>query len=120
MMDPMVKARTTLNEEAASAGDIVIITKLPGNKSGYTVKYKGKEKEWRSINNLAYIRLDRGAFLRHECALLKWGTEFADVVKDIPGGRKVILTGNVSGDGLAVEVTHNGDTGWLRSENLKF
>jgi len=120
MMNPFASVRTTLNEEPASPGDIVIVTKLPGEKSGYIVRFKGKEKEWRNVNDLALIRIDRAAFLRHECALLKWAAEYADVVKDIPGGRKVFLTGNTSADGLAVEVTHNGDTGWLRAENLNF
>ena len=100
-------------------GALVEVITRPGEESGvYIVPYKGIE--YRMGNDrFTRLRTDRTAVLRHECALLAWGAQDADVVKDIPGGQRVLLTGNSTDDTLTVEVTHEGDTGWLRLENLK-
>jgi hypothetical protein len=120
IMNPFSQGSTTLAGERVFPGDIVTITAKNPKTNQYTVQYKGKEATLRSVRDFKYLRTDRSAFLRHECALLKWAAENADAVKDIPKGKKVVLTGNISIDNLTVEVTHNGDTGWLRHENLKF
>jgi hypothetical protein len=113
---------TTFLGEPAFPGSIVIVIRDPDNKSQpYTIRYRGKEAQtnYYGIKDIKFMRTDRAAFLLHECSLLAWAADNADTIKDIPGKERVTLTGNVSDDALTLEVTHNGDTGWIRRENLK-
>jgi hypothetical protein len=121
ILNPLVWGNTTLLGEPVSAGTIITIASQldERGKTEFLVRYRGKEGIFYDVSKFKYMRTDHAVFLRHECALLKWAAEDADTVKDIPGGGRVTLTGNFSVDGLTAEVTHDGDTGWLRCENLK-
>jgi hypothetical protein len=66
------------------------------------------------------LRWDRTARLSEIGYLLdRWAYD-TNIIKEIPKGQIVTLTGSSSNDGLAVEVIYNDTKGWLASGNINF
>jgi hypothetical protein len=113
------------SQRLQQTGEIVrgtIVTVIPDStaNAGFTkVNNKGKIG-YIGSGAFTWIRIDRSVKLAKTGYLLdKWAYE-AKIVREIPKGERVILTGNSSDDGLAVEITHNGEKGWLAAANVKF
>ncbi|MCL2211725.1 MAG: hypothetical protein FWB95_07375 [Treponema sp.] len=115
------RVKPTVNVKDIPGGAFVTITRnIENDKTkDYTVQYHNIESTWKGgTNGFILIRTDRTIKTIASGSLMSSVSPNADIIKEIPKGKTVSLTGGLSKNDTLLEVIYDGEKGWLAQDKL--